>query len=492
MRMPRFTQVSETRLSASFRDPAGRLFELDGRIFRLITQVQAPAILPFLATKVAKNFISRGLLVRTDLLSDAEATELKASPEVEAWFMESPASFAVEHERIPFPSYPFEWPPPMLHDAGRLTLELAEEVVRDGFGLKDATPYNVLFRGPRPVFIDVLSFERRDPLDPVWLPYAQFVRTFLLPLLINREFGIPLNQILLARRDGLEPEEVYRMCGTLRRLRPPFLTLVSIPSWLAARHDSDDRSIYRQRRLHDPEKAKFILLSVLKGLRRQMSKVAPRSEVKSKWASYMTSDNNYSQEHFQAKQRFIEEALEEFRPAKVLDVGCNMGHFSLLAARHGSSVTAVDSDAEVVSHVWRMAREESLDVLPLVVDITRPSPSVGWRNCECKSFLDRARGSFDAVFMLALIHHLLVTERIPLPAILELAAELTRDLLVIEYVAPEDTMFRRLTRGREALHADLTREKFEAACHPYFECLRSQHLDQTSRWLYLLRKRQAP
>ena len=78
----------------------------------------------------------------------------------------------------------------------------------DGIGLKDATPYNILFRGPDPVFIDVLSFERRNPGDPTWLPYAQFVRTFLLPLLANKYFGLGLDQILTTRRDGLEPEEV--------------------------------------------------------------------------------------------------------------------------------------------------------------------------------------------------------------------------------------------------------------------------------------------
>ena len=91
--------------------------------------------------------------------------------------------------------------------------------------------------------------------------------------------------------------------------------------------------------------------------------------------------------------------------------------------------------------------------------------------------------------MLAVIHHMLVTERVPLPDILALAAELTSNLAVIEYVGPEDSMFRRLVRGREELHRDLSPAVFEAACRPYFDVVRSRAIEGSHRRLYLLRKR---
>jgi hypothetical protein len=136
-----------------------------------------------------------------------------------------------------------------------------------------------------------------------------------------------------------------------------------------------------------------------------------------------------------------------------------------------------------------MATREKLDILPLVVNIARPSPSMGWRNRECLSFLDRASGSFDAIFMLALVHHLLVSERIPLDEIMELASTLTSNLLIIEYVGPEDAMFRRITRGRDSLFQGLNRQIFEAAFSRRFECFESRRLEQSNRWIYLLRKR---
>jgi len=91
--------------------------------------------------------------------------------------------------------------------------------------------------------------------------------------------------------------------------------------------------------------------------------------------------------------------------------------------------------------------------------------------------------------MLAVIHHMLVTERVPLPGILELASRLTTDVAVIEFIAPEDSMFQRLTRGRAHLHKDLTRDSFEAALAPWFTIQDCQRVEGASRWMYVLRRR---
>src|SRR5258708_5922572 len=178
--------------------------------------------------------------------------------------------------------------------------------------------------------------------------------------------------------------------------------------------------------------------------------------------------------------------MHEQQPRTVLDVGCNTGHFSYLAARHGASVVAIDYDAVVVGAVWRQAHKENLDILPLVVNLARPTPAIGWRNGECASFLERAHGRFETVLMLGVIHHLMVSERIPLAEIVSLAAELTTAALVIEFVAPDDPMFRRIARGRDHLFSDLTKESFESACATHFEIVRCERLDVTSRWLYLM------
>jgi SAM-dependent methyltransferase len=184
----------------------------------------------------------------------------------------------------------------------------------------------------------------------------------------------------------------------------------------------------------------------------------------------------------------VREALVEAKPEALLDVGCNTGFFSELAANLGARVVAIDSDAAVVGRLWERARSAKLDIQPLVVDLSRPTPATGWRNEECSSFLERARASFDAVLMLAVIHHMLVTERIPLKEIFRLASELTKSILIVEFISPSDSMFKTIARGRDELHKDLTIEHFEQTALQFFEIIRSYQLGDSSRWIYLMKK----
>lgn len=426
-----------------------------------------------MATATAHRLCESGLLVRTERV---RSDILALSSSVDDFSL-------YEHERIPFASFPYEWPPEMLHAAGLLTLEIAEQCLEEGFGLKDASPYNVLFRGPDPVFVDVLSFERRQPGDATWLAYAQFTRNFYLPLLAANRLGIPLDQIFRCRRDGIGPDDLYAWVGPFRRLVPPYLSSIAIPSWLS-RYESE--RLYQPRSM-DEEQARYILRTLLRRLKRTMAKLEPR-EGRSNWSGYGNAPPSYNDEQAAAKKTFVETTLRRIAPRNVFDVGCNTGFYSLMAAENGASVVAADADPVVIGKLWRQARERRLNILPLVVDVARPTPALGWRYQESASFLDRARGSFDTVLMLALIHHLLVTERVPLQQIIELAAELTTAHAIIEYIGTDDPMFRRLTRGRDHLHADLTQDGFENACLAHFEILARAPLPACSRTLYLLRK----
>jgi SAM-dependent methyltransferase len=454
---------------SSFRDPGGTVVVRDGRVLRELNSIGLACLDATLQSPAICAEIERGRFVRTEVLSRDDSSAL------------------LEHERIPFASYPYEWPPEMLHAAGALTLNLAIALAAEGLGLKDATPFNILFRGPTPVFVDLLSVEQRDPLDPLWLARAQFIRTFLLPLAAERDFGIPLTQSLF-QREGIEPESFYPLLSGAARFSPKYLSLVSTPVWLG-RKKSADASIYRSHKVDDPEKAAYILRSGLASLRKSLDRFAPQSRA-SRWSEYMSSDCSYSPEQFAQKEQFVREALAEFPPRRVLDVGANTGHFSDMAARAGASVVAIDGDAAVVGDIWRTASAEKLDILPLIVNLAQPTPPTGWRNRECPSFLERATGAFDMVMMLAVIHHMLATERVPLPEIIDLAADLTTDLAIIEFVDFEDPMFRRLSRGRDELYSHFHADLFEKSVIARFDIVRQRTLAGSHRTLYLLRGRQ--
>jgi SAM-dependent methyltransferase len=472
----------------SFRDPAGICFVFDGRVLRFVAAEALPEFEKFLQTNFARKFAAEGKLISSRRLDENEIAPLRESHELKSIFDAQKIDAVYEHEKISFASFPHEWPPEMLWAAGKLTLELAQSALADGFCLKDATPGNVLFHDSKPVFIDVLSFEKRDAHDPIWKAHAQFVRTFLLPLLANRRWNLQLNEIFTTRRDGIEPEEIYRLCGALEKISPQMLSLVSIPTWLSRKVNPDNEKIYQPHLLKNTEKAQFILGSLFKRLEKNLNSLKPSASNESAWSGYMDT-HSYDDPAFAAKEKFVREALAESKSERVLDAGANTGHFSALAAQSGATVVAIDLDAACTGAIWNRAQKEKLNILPLVVNLARPSPALGWRNSECPSFLNRAVGKFDGVLMLALIHHLLVTERIPLEEILRLAYELTNQLLVIEFIEPQDAMFRRLARGREALHASLDAAAFEKVCVKYFEIVRSLTLPGTQRRMYCLKKR---
>jgi SAM-dependent methyltransferase len=190
----------------------------------------------------------------------------------------------------------------------------------------------------------------------------------------------------------------------------------------------------------------------------------------------------------EAKRDFVRRALERARPRRVLDAGANTGEFALVAAEAHSEVVAIDSDPVSVGHLWRRAKELNANVLPLVVDLAHPSPPLGWRNAEQCSFLDRARGKFDCVLMLALVHHLLVNERVPLREIFSLAAELSTRSLIIEYVGPGDPMFQKTARGRDWLHADLSSDLFEREAARWFNVTDSFQSPGSHRKLYWMER----
>jgi SAM-dependent methyltransferase len=455
----------------SFRDPAGSVVHSAGRVLRYVNATGASDFKAFQDSDTVKHFIRDGKIVGTSCLQSSSGEGVTV----------------LEHERIPFASYPYEWVPEMLRAAGLLTIDIAEALLRENMGLKDATPFNILWRGPNPVFVDVLSIERRDPLDATWLPLAQFQRTFVLPLMANALLSAPLSRTFLSNREGLEPEDLFRWAGSSMKWNRNYMTEVALPVWLNRRSHRAG-SLYQKRSVESPEKARYILESLFRRQRNLLSRTKPPNGRSSAWSDYAESSTHYSNAQAGAKNEFVEHVLRDFKPRRVLDIGCNRGHFSAMAARSGASVVAVDSDPAVVSLAWQSARTDNLDILPLTGNIANPSPATGWRNGECPSFLERASGAFDCVMMLAMVHHLLITERVPLHEIVQLAAQISTDLVILEFVGPKDPMFQRIARGRDDLHREDTVDAFEQSCRGVFDIVRSLVLPESQRSLYCLRK----
>jgi SAM-dependent methyltransferase len=450
--------------------------EREGRIFRVVDESHASTLRRFAATAVGRALVDSGAVVES---REVLATELSAE-------YGGAGGAVFEHPRVPFPSFPHEWPPEMLHAAADLTVDIAAATLESCWGIKDATPYNVMFRGARPVFIDVLSFEERDPLSPLWLPHSQFVRSFLMPLLANRTLGWPLKGVFLNQRDGLDTAALYRALPLHRRFQRSTLGLVTIPTMLdglAGRAKPSDAAARLQSR--DAGVARHTLARLFRGLRKDLERAQPISSRSSSWSGYSTK-GPHAESYHRERAGILTDILARIAPRRLLDVGCNDGAASILASRAGASVVAVDRDEVSVGAAWRRAHREKADVLPLVIDFADPSPAGGWRGQERSSFIDRARGKFDTVLVLAVLHHLLVSDRLPLDDVLALLAELATKHVVIEYVPCDDPMFRSIARGRDDLFVGFTAESFEQAVRRHFRILETRAMTSSERRLYLL------
>ncbi len=450
----------------TFRDPAGSLRIAGERAVRRVRTGNAAGALAFLQSPLALDWMRQGRLIETRFVSGADG------------------EVTLEHPRVFFPSYPWEWPPAAWRSAAELTLDLCEALLERGLILKDATPLNVLFRGTQPVFVDVLSVDARDPESPLWLAYGQFVRTFLLPLAAYKYLGWPLSATI-QKRDGYEPADLAPHLSVWQRGREPFRSLVTLPLMLERNgsHSAQTAAKVRQR----PDVALAVLRRNLAGLRRYLRRLEPKRRT-SQWSGYAERADHYRADDLLLKQRFVRNAVAAAQPKHVLDLGANTGVYSRFAAECGADVAAWDTDVAATEENWRESRRLDAAVMPLVANAARPTPAVGWRNAESLALLDRARGRFDCVMMLGLIHHLLLSEQIPLCEIARLLRELTTNWAIVEWVPATDPRFVDLMRGRDALYSHLDEAQFGAAIEKHFTVMLRDALPN-GRVMFLLQAR---
>lgn len=449
----------------SFKDPGGFVAVEENRVFRHLTPHGQDIWSQLKSSGLIDSLVTKGWLVPTwEVARDDRdrATRL-------------------EHELIPFLSYPYEWAPCFLRSAALLHLDLLEELLPRGFTLKDATPYNVQFVGGRPVFIDVLSIEPRVEGDP-WAGYGQFCDTMLYPLLLHYYKRLPYHDWLRGSVNGIAPEKMTKLFGWTDVFRSGVLFHVKLRGLLHSKVQNP--SAVKRSEIQSLKLPVSALLRNIRGLRTLIESLSPAKGRQSHWATYV-DDHSYSPEQYQRKKALVERAIGEIRPALAWDIGCNTGDFSEIAERAGAYVISFDSDADSVEALARRATAEKKRILPLVMDLTNPSPGMGWANEERKGLFER--GTPDVLLALALVHHLAVRGNVPLSHQLALFARAARHA-VVEYVDREDAMFKNMVLNVSFAHQDYNRDSFERAAQANFEILSSEELTPT-RALFVLKSR---
>jgi len=451
------------RVAASFRDPSGVVFTRAGTLYRQINPVFAAEFEACTASGLYEALASERMLVR----------HRAASPSLA---LSAHAHAVIEPAPVPFVSYPYEWCFGELRDAALLTLDLQAAALRRGFILRDASAYNVQFVDGRPLFIDTLSFERYCEGEP-WAAYRQFCEHFLLPLALmaGRGGDARWGSALRVHLNGIPLE----MGSRLLPRRSWFDVHLLLHVHLHARAQRKYANAGNERPPARPLK-KSALLTLVASLR-QVVEGLTRQPRGTEWADYAQA-TNYSVAATAAKREIVGSYLRQLRPAMVWDLGANTGVYSRVARDAGAAVIAFDVDAGAVEKNYRAVRASGESgILPLVLDLTNPSPALGWAHRERSSLVER--GPADVVMALALIHHLAISNNVPLEHIAEFFASLGR-AAIVEFVPKSDSQVQRLLRSRADIFPRYTRQGFERAFRRHFRIDECQRAGDAERWLY--------
>jgi len=450
---------------ASFRDPAGFVYWRDGVIYRQVDRSFADRWDDVAASGLLEELQGAGLLIRHESVDRM----LAADPSV--------AHAVLRPERLAFISYPYEWSFSQLRDAAIVTLEAQRRAATHGFTLRDASAYNVQRHDGRDMLIDTLSFERAAP-DAPWRPYRQFCQHFLAPLALMAHRDPRLGSLLRDFIDGIPLDLAASLLPSRTRwnlgLGP------HLHSHARASRRDDGRPADGRVRL-SPLKRQALIDS----LRRTIEDL-PWQPGETSWSSYADT-TSYSSVAAVSKDAEVARMLEAAPGTVVWDLGANTGRFSRLATAGGRRVVAWDGDAVATDRHYRSVRAEGrTDTLPLVVDLTNPSPGLGWASAERSSFVDRSDA--DVVLALALVHHLAIGANVPLPAIADFLVSIA-PRAVVEFVPRGDPMVERMLADREDVFADYTPDGFRAAFELRFRFLTSVTIEDSTRTLHLLERR---
>ncbi|HPR69606.1 MAG TPA: class I SAM-dependent methyltransferase [Kiritimatiellia bacterium] len=469
-----------TRVAGSFRDPSGYVFQHGNRIFRALDAAAQDLLRTLELQGHLARWAREGLVVGTRFVEDPPLlAELNAAHPGFSAFL--------EHDRIDPITYPYEWSTSMLADAGRLTLRLQGELLQLGLSLKDATAYNIQFVRGKPLFIDLTSIEKPARLD-LWFALGQFNRMFLYPLLLVKHAGWDLRSYFLSNLDGRSTLQVGQAFPFRKRWSPALLFDIGLPYALERRVKTGKASAPRPSApapggapAGHPAAQQMTLRRLDKKIGALANSIAPETV----WGDY-TQTCSYDDVAEASKKALVKEFLEQAQATEVLDIGCNTGDYSRIAAACGASVLATDFDIGAVEQMYRRLKTEPAAITPMVVDIANPSPGIGFLNAERPPFLERAKP--DCVLALAVIHHLLVGANLPMAAIRDLYTQLTRKFLILEFVPTDDVMFRKLIEFRVNLFDHVTLDHCLDVFGKSFRLLRRESIRNSPRTLLLFEK----
>lgn len=437
------------------RDPEGILEQQGSLLLRRLLQPAESAT--FLASSGARKLVSEGKLVPFKAVG----------PDL------------LEVERVPFVTAPFEWCDDQFRQAATLTLDVSEAALEEGHELKDASAWNVIFNGCQPVFCDHLSFRRIRRQQ--WWAFGQFLRHFLFPLTVSEITGLVGSRVFRMSRDGLQANEARRLLG-LRRFRTrlwPLFLMLSSASLDTQPADTSVASGARLRGFHS---------HLYRYCRWSLPGAKAGRPPSGEWLGYTANRQHYSEQSQDAKAAAIAEWIGAIQPGWLVDLGANTGEFTFLAASKGARVIAIEQDVACVGELFRRAGGDP-SIFPVLSNLADLCGGCGWQGNEHSGLHSRLRGIAQMVLVLAVLHHLAISESIPLDRIADFVADITTRHAIVELIPEDDPMVLKLSAQRERKAHEFSLAAQLAAFSRHFEILETTEIKGSQRQLALMQRR---
>lgn len=199
---------------------------------------------------------------------------------------------------------------------------------------------------------------------------------------------------------------------------------------------------------------------------------------------------NHSNAAFENKKNIIAEWIARASPSSVLDLGANNGEFPRLVSSREIPTIAFDVDPAAVEQNQRKVKNgKQQDLLLLVFDLTDPSSSLGRHDRKRQSLLER--GPAEMIFVLALIHHSVISNNVPSKRVAKFMAAATSKWSVVEFVSEPDSQVQKLLASRLDIFDRYIQDEYERAFETLFAIREKVPIRTTERILYLMQRNKA-
>ena len=449
------------RNQASFRDPAGYVFEQDGEVYRAIDASYFSAFDHLHKCGLYDELVQANFLIPHTLIS------------------KNKQQIVIKPQRIPFISYPCEWSFGMIKEAALLHLKINLHALEHDMLLKDASCYNVQFIGSQVMFIDTLSFAPYLE-DKPWYAFGQFCRHFVAPLLLMKYKAPDINRLLSSAIDGIQLDLAASLLPYHTRLLPFVQSTVHRHAVAIDQHKNKTKNAKLS-----PKLLRYLFTYLLASL----EKLALPAW-KTPWHDYY-NNTNYPSASFTEKKQTVTQWLTAIKAKRIWDIGGNNGFFSRDSATDDGYVITSDKDPLAVEQAWQQNKKQNTtNILPILLDITNPTPAFGFANSERMSFLQRIKtADIGCSMVLAVLHHLCITYNCRFNMLAQLFASTAR-YLIIEFVDRQDNRAAGLLanmRDNRCACDFYCQENFIVEFKAFFDIVHAHKLNGTHRTLYLMK-----